>query len=289
MMMKATTVFMLAAACALIDMAHADAGLQVELQELRCSFAKPAAQGDSSGFMRISNPPCVLSLRVSADSADMLLCEMEGTDLTATDAKGNKIKIKVSESIGMPKRDDDGQSVTVQLNKLPKGGSVTLTGTLTARVAAGADTHAPQEFDATKGGSFKAGDISYTLAAPVKKEAGAEPDMMGFLGFGPGSDGGTSVVMTTPDVAAIKDVKFTTADGKAVRTNGTMSMGNTVTYMLDTKETKLKITISTYKGTEKASCPVDMTVSMSGEVKKKSAAAAAEEQPKPKQKKPKKK
>lgn len=278
---------MLAAACALTDVACAATELRVDLQELRCSFAKPAAQNASVGFMRVSNPPCVIALRVSTDSADTLLCGMEGMDLTATDAKGNKLK--VSESVSMSRDDDAEQTVTVQLNKLPKGGSVTLSGTLTAKVSAGSDTHAPQAFDATKGGSFKAGNVSYTLAAPGQKSEGAGPDMMSILGFGPGSDGGTSVVMTTPDGGAIKGVEFTTADGKAVRTNGTMSTGNTVTYMLDTKETNLKIIITTYRETEKASCPVDMTINLSGSVKKKAADTAAEEQPKPKQKKPKKK
>lgn len=255
--------------------------LQVELAELQCRYARTSAK-IQDGALEVSMPPCVVSLCVRAGAADSLLCGVQSTEWTATDAKGNRIKVT---EIQMPmlgasdKEKEAAQKLMLQLAKLPKGGSVTISGSLTARVANGANTAEPQAFDAKKGGSFTAGSVSYTLAAGKA---------MDFMGFG-GSEGCTAVEMKASDADAIANVTFTTAEGKAVKITGKASMFNVVTYTLDTKETALRIAVSTYKEVQEVSCPVNMTLNLSGEVKKKAAEGADNEQPKPKQKKTKKK
>lgn len=278
MTMKMTPILIMAAAgCAAADMCGAATPLQVELREIHCTFPGASAKDNSPAVMLLTSKPCTITLQVSTGAPDKLLSELKTVEITATDAKGNSVGVSPSP---MPVMSDDGdsaQSIMLKLDAVPKGGSVTLKGTLSAQVAGGANTHAPQEFDATKGGSFTAGSVAYTLAAGKNT---------GFFGFG-GDESATAVEMRTEHAAAIKDVAFTTASGKAVRINGTFSMNGTKTYMLDTEEKSLRIVVSTYKGFETMSGEVDMTVSLSGEVKKKAADAAPTA--KPKQKKPKKK
>lgn len=254
----------LAAVGAFAGVSPAADGVQAELYSISCQYVKQTGM--------ISNPPCMITLRLSASEADAMVCSVDQSELTATDAKDAALKVSQSAfPVGVSDHEDSAKYVTLKLDKLPKGGSMSLVGVLKLTLAAGAEKHEPQAFQVEKGGSFQAGSVAYTLS-PSK---GAD-----FFGFS-SDESGTSVKLSTKDDSAIKDVSFTTKAGKEVRVTTRMKMGDECIYTLDTKETDLNIAISTYKDAKVVDCPVNMTINLSGVMKKSAAGDDSEKPAKP--------
>lgn len=252
------------AACGVAGVSWAEPEVKVELYDLRCVYKDPNA--DQNSVFKIKTPRCQVHLLVRpTDPNTFVSAVLNKSSLKMKDAKGKVLPTEDLPGLtplGRMAGEDASKVVTLQSTKLPKGGSLTLSGTLVVQVSSGSTVHEPQAFDATKGGVFHAGEVSYTLA-PGKADV-----------FSVGlAEGCTAVTMTSPNHAMIHQVEFTTPQGEAVHKSASVRDDVKATYFLNTKMTDLRIVVSTYKEPRVVNCPVDMTLNLSGEVKKKEPAA----------------